>query len=97
MDILNTVTKFQIKEHIVGYVPLGNGHINSTYLIKTKTDKCYVLQRINDVVFKDVDQLMKNIYKTTNFLVSKGYETLEVVKTKNNKFIADIKAIKAMF
>lgn len=85
MNILGTVNKFQVNERIVGYVPLGNGHINTTYLIKTKSSKCYVLQKINDVVFEDVDQLMKNIYKTTNFLVSRGYETLEVVKTKDNK------------
>ena len=85
MDILGTVTKFQIHEHIVGYVPLGNGHINTTFLIKTKSNKCYVLQRINDQVFKDVDRLMKNIYKTTNFLIFKGYQTLQVVKTKKNE------------
>ena len=85
MNLLGIVTKFQIIERVVGYAPLGNGHINSTYLVKTKSDKSYVLQKINDVVFKDVDQLMKNIYKTTSFLSSKGYETLEVIKTKNNK------------
>ena len=85
MNILGTVNKFQVNERIVGYVPLGNGHINTTYLIKTKSNKCYVLQKINDVVFKDVDQLMKNIYKTTNFLASRGYETLQVVKTKDDK------------
>lgn len=85
MDILGTVTKFQIAEHIVGYVPLGNGHINTTFLIKTKSNKCYVLQRINDQVFKDVDKLMKNIFRTTNHLIFKGYRTLQVVKTKQNE------------
>lgn len=85
MEVVETVSKFQIKERIVGFVPLGNGHINTTFLIKTKSSKYYVLQKINDSVFKDVDKLMKNIYRTTNFLKSKGYETLEVIKTKNNK------------
>lgn len=85
MEVIETVSKFQIKERIVGFTPLGNGHINNTFLIKTKADKWYVLQKINDTVFKDVDKLMKNIYHTTSFLKSKGYETLEVIKTKNNK------------
>lgn len=85
MEVIETVSKFQIKDRIVGFTPLGNGHINTTFLIKTKATKWYVLQKINNSVFSDVDKLMKNIYKTTNFLKSKGYETLEVVKTKNNK------------
>ena len=55
MNLLGVVTKWQIKERGVGYDPLGNGHINSTYLVKTKSDISYVLQKINDVVFKDVD------------------------------------------
>ena len=85
MEVIETVSKFQIKDRIVGFTPLGNGHINTTFLIKTKSKKWYVLQKINNSVFNDVEKLMKNIYKTTNFLKSKGYETLEVVKTKNNK------------
>lgn len=84
MNILDTVTKFQISEHIIGYSPLGNGHINTTYLIKTKGKNYYVLQRINNNAFKDVDKLMNNIYNTTAFLSSKGFETLKVVKTKDD-------------
>ena len=85
MEVLETISKFQIKERVVGFAPLGSGHINTTFLVKTKSTKWYVLQKINDTVFSNVDHLMKNIYKTTDFLKSKGYETLEVVKTKNNK------------
>ena len=85
MEVLETILKFQIKERVVGFAPLGSGHINTTFLVKTKSTKWYVLQKINDTVFSNVDHLMKNIYKTTDFWKSKGYETLEVVKTKNNK------------
>ena len=85
MTILDTLEQFDIKGNILGYSPLGNGHINKTYLVTTKEGDCYVLQRINNHVFKDVDQLMSNIYLTTDFLSKKGYETLEIVKTKDHK------------
>ncbi len=90
MEILDTLKQFAIKESIVGYFPLGNGHINVTYLIMTKNKKCYVLQKINNNVFKDVDQLMNNIYLTTNFLVKKGYETLELVPTKDSRLYLQV-------
>ena len=83
MDILLAASKFDINEQIIGYVPLGNGHINSTYLITTKSKRNYVIQKINNNVFKDVDKLMENICMTTEFLASKGYETLNVARTKD--------------
>ena len=85
MNILDTLEQFDINDKILGYSPLGNGHINTTYLVTTKSGDNYVLQKINNHVFKDVDLLMNNIYNTTNFLSSKGYETLEIVKTKDHK------------
>lgn len=42
--------------------PYGDGHINDTYLVETD-DKKYILQRINDSIFCDVDTLMSNIVK----------------------------------
>lgn len=85
MNILDTLEQFDINDKILGYSPLGNGHINTTYLVTTKGGDNYVLQKINNHVFKDVDLLMNNIYNTTNFLSNKGYETLEIVKTKDHK------------
>lgn len=85
MDILLALSKFDIKEHVIGFMPLGNGHINSTYLIMTRSKKSYVIQKINNHVFKNVDELMKNICMTTEFLASKGYETLNISRTKEGK------------
>ncbi|MFD1614104.1 phosphotransferase enzyme family protein [Gelatiniphilus marinus] len=42
------------------YKELASGHINDTYLIKTKTKPYFVLQRINQGVFKDVPGLIEN-------------------------------------
>ena len=42
------------------YQELASGHINDTYLIKTKEKPFFVLQRINHGVFKDVPGLIRN-------------------------------------
>ncbi len=53
--------------------PIGNGHINSTFLVKTPHSK-YVLQKINTSVFPDVDALMSNIDKVTHHIQKKVKE-----------------------
>ena len=45
--------------------PLGNGLINSTFLVTTPTEERYVMQRINTNVFPDVDALQDNIDRVT--------------------------------
>lgn len=41
--------------------PLGNGLINDTYIATSTEGKRYVIQRINNAIFKDVDLLQHNI------------------------------------
>ncbi|MGN0201987.1 MAG: phosphotransferase enzyme family protein [Candidatus Cryptobacteroides sp.] len=49
--------------------PLGNGLINDTYKVETSGDSPdYVLQRINNAVFKDVDLLQGNIVAVTSHI-----------------------------
>lgn len=50
--------------------PHGSGHIHSTYLINTQENEApdYILQKINHHVFPDVELLMGNIRKITNYL-----------------------------
>ena len=58
--------------------PLGNGLINSTYvLIDEKKEKQYVLQRINNLIFKDVELLQKNIHVVTTHIRKKLLERKE--------------------
>ena len=56
--------------------PLGNGLINDTYkiVVKGETKPKYVLQRINNAVFTDVDMLQNNIDAVTNH-IRKKYES----------------------
>lgn len=72
------------KEKIIDISPFGNGLINRTFLVET-TNNTYLLQQINNYVFKDVDGLMNNIYEVTNHLKNKNATTFSIIKTKNGK------------
>lgn len=52
---------FDIQGNILSIKPLGNGLINDTLLVETDGEDNYVLQRINNAIFKDVDLLQHNI------------------------------------
>ena len=52
---------FAIQGDILEIKPLGNGLINDTLLVVTDGPDKYVLQRINNAIFKDVDLLQHNI------------------------------------
>ena len=56
--------------------PLGNGLINDTYkiMVKGEDKPKYVLQRINNAVFTDVDMLQNNIEAVTGH-IRKKYES----------------------
>ncbi len=85
MNLEEVVYKFTIDKEILEISPLGNGHINTTFLVRIKDDKDYVLQRINTVVFKDVDLLMENCHKVSRYLRHHGFESLKVIHTKDDK------------
>ncbi|MBO4251925.1 MAG: aminoglycoside phosphotransferase family protein [Clostridia bacterium] len=80
----NLLDRFLIEGKILSIKPFGEGHINLTFLVETDKKK-YILQRINDYVFSDVEGLMNNIYSVTAHLHKKGVETLPIVLTKDGK------------
>ena len=55
------VTQFDIRGNILDVKPLGNGLINDTFKVHTDGADDYVLQRINNAIFKDVELLQHNI------------------------------------
>ena len=69
----------------IACIPLGNGHINSTFLCSINNEKKYVIQKINNYVFKDVSLLMNNYYKVTEYLRKNDIETVHLIKTKDGK------------
>ena len=73
---------------VVACDPYGHGHINKTFLVTTDTGHRYILQTINNSVFKDVDALMENIESVTSHLLkqtSNPRKVLHLAKTKWGK------------
>lgn len=89
--VLEILNSFNIPGDIMCYYPTGNGHINFTYLCETTNRKKYILQRINNVVFKDVDMLMSNYSKVVSYLKNNNSGTLELIKSKDNKYYSFVK------
>ncbi|MBQ9524515.1 MAG: aminoglycoside phosphotransferase family protein [Bacteroidaceae bacterium] len=73
MDLKNIVAKFAIRGNVSEIKPLGEGLINDTYKVKTAEayQPDYVLQRVNDAVFPDVDMVMRNIDAVTTHIRKK--------------------------
>ncbi len=64
-DIIN---RFKIQAKPVSCERYGNGHINETYLVVCENGKRYILQKINNRVFRNVAGLMANIVAVTEYL-----------------------------
>lgn len=85
-------SNFQLKGDVVDVAPYGEGHINSTFLVRT-TETNYILQRINGDVFAKPEDVMNNIMLVTDYLrkqiVAAGgnpdRETLTLIPAKDNK------------
>ena len=72
MKNLEIAKQFKV-QHIAQVKPLRSGLINDTYLVYIKglDTPQYILQRINNYVFKDVARLQNNISKVTSYLRKK--------------------------
>ncbi len=73
MDNLKTIVeKFAVQGEIIDVKPLGNGLINDTYkVITSEGAPDYVLQRVNNAIFTDVDLLQNNIVAVTSHIRAK--------------------------
>lgn len=71
--IRNIIAQFALEGTPTDVRPLGNGLINDTYKVETAEagQPGYVLQRINNAVFTDVDLLQDNIEKVTTHIRKK--------------------------
>ena len=82
-ELFTIAGRFIDPQTIENIAPLGNGLINDTYKIMAKGEAKprYVLQRINNAIFTDVDMLQSNIEAVTNHIrqkyESQGVEDLD--------------------
>jgi hypothetical protein len=88
--------QFLIEGTFSAYKPFGNGHIHDTFLIETtEIDKDdYILQKINNKIFKNIPELQSNIERVILHLKKKisatpgsniKRECLNIVYSKNGK------------
>lgn len=87
---------FAVKGQVKSCEPYGSGHINRTYLLVCEEhgqDVSYILQQMNQDVFKNIPGLMKNVKGVTSFLRRQiienhgdpDRETLNLVPTREGK------------
>jgi Ser/Thr protein kinase RdoA (MazF antagonist) len=95
-ELTHIVDEFNVKGNVTSITPLGAGLINDTYKVTTAEDDApdYVLQRINNAIFQDVELLQSNIEAVTRHIRKKLIEAgekdidrkvLTFVKAKNGK------------
>ncbi len=69
-DFNRIISQFKVEGNLLSCERYGEGHINETYLAVIEKDKKnteYILQRINNKIFKNVPELMNNIRSVTEF------------------------------
>ena len=70
-ELFTIAGRFVDPKTIETILPLGNGLINDTYKIMVSGQPKYVLQRINNAVFTDVEMLQSNIEAVTSHIRQK--------------------------
>ena len=97
VDFIKITENFNFEGKFIDAVPYGFGHINDTYAVTFEkangTTHRYIMQRINNNIFKNPEGLMENIERVTNHLKEKiiavggdyTRETLNIISTVNGK------------
>lgn len=95
-NINDAVVNFNYKGNFVSCEEFGSGHINKTYIVTyddNGVEKKYIIQELNANVFKNISELMDNVFSVTSYLrsVIKAYggdpdrETLHFIETTDGK------------
>ena len=71
-ELLNILSHFELTEKVVDAEPFGNGHINDTLKVTNEKGEIkYVLQRINHLIFTNVEMLQNNVQTVTTHIRKK--------------------------
>ena len=86
-NVNNICKQFNLDSRIDTVSELNSGFINDTYLATAASGNKYVLQRINTIVFKDVENVIKNKILISEHLSNSNskYKAVRFIKTCNNK------------
>ena len=86
-DLKAVFRAFPTDGEAVSFTPVRSGHINQTFLAETDCGAKYILQRVNENVFPDVDAIMENIALMREELEREGQAELtpRFLKTRDGK------------
>lgn len=62
------IAQFELDSPAVSFSEHGTGHIHGTYCVTTEKGTRYILQRMNEVTFRNIPELMENIVLITEYL-----------------------------
>ena len=94
--VKNIAKQFNIEGKLLAYDDFGNGHINETFVLiydDKGVIKRYILQKLNKIVFPNIEELMENIVNVTEFLQKKYlalnedpmHKCINIIKTSKGK------------
>lgn len=89
--IFLVLKKFFVEINIYVISPLSGGLINDSFLVKTDKGR-FVLQKINQNVFKNITALVENKSKVIDHLKRKNFPTANFIQTLENKSFCNIDA-----
>lgn len=72
-DLKEIYNRFRAEGTYSSWEAVGSGHIHDTYLVKTLEEGSddYILQRLNNRVFRNIEQLQSNIERVTTHIQNK--------------------------
>ena len=97
-QLKEAINGFQFEGNLISIKPYGSGHINDTYLLMYEIGKMgsirVILQRVNQEIFTNPVELMRNIEGVTTYLkkiIKKNggdpeRETLNLIPAKDEKY-----------
>ena len=90
MELLHQsiLAQFQLDTPALSCEPHGCGHINKTYLVVTESGTKYILQKLSNRAFKNIDQLMENVAAVSAYLRKQTDDprrVLTLIPTKDSK------------
>lgn len=83
--ILEVLKEFNLNTDQFHCIPLNAGLINDTYLVTDEKKEQFILQKINQNVFKNAGMLMNNIGYALPYLKANDYAQITFLHNRNNE------------
>ncbi|QLG44681.1 phosphotransferase enzyme family protein [Costertonia aggregata] len=76
---------FSVPKKKYRFKPITNGLINDTFFVLEGDKTLYILQKINNSVFNDIEGMMSNMQNALVHLKDQDYKALELIPTLDKK------------